>query len=126
MNNGVYRNGWSYNQTSIGTPFINTVSSIPNASNLLFNNNRVEAFYLGILGVINNTINSEIRVSNSKNISAYTSPVSKIKNQFSGLISLNYSPLFLDKSVVKLSVAIDSGELYSNNYGFNLGLKKNW
>ena len=126
FNNGVYRNGWSYNQTSIGTPFINNVSSSTNYSNLLFNNNRVESFYLGISGVINNTINSEIRISNSKNVGAYVSPFSKIKNQFSGLISLNYSPLFLENAVIKLSVSMDSGELFKDNFGIYLGLKKNW
>ena len=120
LNNGVYLNGWSYNQTSIGTPFINSVSS----TRLLFNNNRVETFYFGILGVINNSISSEIRVSNSRNFGAYTSPFSKIKNQFSGSISLNYSPLFLENIVIKLSVAIDNGELYKDNFGFYLGLKK--
>ena len=123
FNNGVYRNGWSYNQTSLGTGFINNLA--PNTSGLFFSNNRVDAFYLGILGVINNSINLEIRISNSKNAGTYTSSLSKIKGQSSGLVNLSYSPSFLDNSVVKLSVAIDNGELY-NNYGFHLGLKKNW
>ena len=126
FNNGVYRNGWSYQQTPLGTPFINNISSITNASNLFFNNNRVEAFYLGVSGIINNNINSEIRISNSKNAGTYPYPLSKVKNQFSGLISLNFSPSFLDKSVIKLSVAMDSGELYEDNFGFYLGVKKNW
>jgi hypothetical protein len=126
FNNGVYRNGWSYNQTSLGTPFINNVPSITNASNLFFNNNRVEAFYLSVLGVINNSINTEIKVSNSKNVGTYIAPLLKVKNQFSGLISLNYAPSFLEKSVIKLSIAIDSGELYKDNFGFYLGLKKGW
>lgn len=124
FNNSVYRNGWSYNQTSLGTAFINNASSITNASNLFFNNNRVEAFYLGVLGVINNSINSEIRISNSRNVGIYQSPFLKAKNQLSGLISLNYSPLFLEKTAIKLSVAIDSGELYKDNFGFYLGLRK--
>jgi len=126
FNNGVYKDGWSYNQTTLGTPFINTVSSIPNTTGLLFNNNRVEAFYLGVLGVINNNINSEIRISNSKNTGIYQSSFLKVKNQFSGLISINYSPLFLEKTVIKLSLAFDSGELYKDNVGFYLSLKKNW
>ncbi len=126
FNNGVYRNGWSYNQVSLGTPFINNVSSVTNNTGLFFNNNRVEAFYLGVSGIINNNVNTEIRISNSKNVGTYTYPFAKIKNQFSGLVSLNYSPSFLEKAVIKLSVAMDSGELYNNNFGFYLGLKKNW
>jgi Capsule assembly protein Wzi len=126
FNNGVYRNGWSYNQTSVGTAFINNISSITNASSLFFNNNRTEAFYLGISGVINNKINSEIRISNSKNAGTYPYPFLKVKNQFSGLISLNYSPPFLEKAVINLSIAMDSGELYKDNFGFYLGLKKSW
>jgi hypothetical protein len=126
FNNGVYKDGWSYKQTSLGTPFINNVSGIANTTGLFFNNNRVETFYLGILGVINNTIYSEIRISNSKILGIYQSSFLKIKNQFSGLISLNYSPIFLDKTIIKLSIAIDSGELYKDSVGFYLGLKKNW
>ena len=126
FNNGVYRNGWSYNQNSLGTAFINNVSSITNASNLFFNNNRVEAIYLGVLGIINNNISSEVRISNSKNVGTYSYPFTKAKNQFSGLISLNYSPYFLEKSVIKLSVVMDSGELYDDSFGFYLGLRKNW
>ena len=125
FNNGVYKNGWSYNQNSLGTAFINNVLDVANTTGLFFNNNRVEAFYLGILGAISNNIHSEIRISNSKNAGIYQSPFLKVKNQFSGLISLNYFPLFLEKAVIKLSFAIDSGELYEDNFGFYLGLKKN-
>ncbi|MEA5461290.1 capsule assembly Wzi family protein [Arcicella sp. LKC2W] len=127
FNNGVYRDGWSYNQTSIGTAFINNTSIIiTNAPNLFFNNNRVEAFYLGIFGTINSSINSEIRISNSRNAGTYPYPLVKVKNQFSGLMSLNYSPSFLENSMVKLSVSMDNGEFYNDNYCFHLGLKKNW
>ena len=126
FNNGVYRDGWSYNQTSLGTAFINNDLNITNTSNLFFNNNRVEAFYLGILGAINNSLNSEIRISNTKNAGIYPYPLSRVKSQFSGLINLNYSPPFLEKSVINLSIAMDSGELYNNNFGFYLGLKKSW
>ena len=126
FNNGVYRKGWSYQQTSLGTPFISNVSNVINDSNLFFNNNRIEAFYLGVLGIINNKVNSEIRISNSKNAGIYSYPFARVKNQFSGLISLNYSPLFLEKSVINLSFAMDSGELYKDNFGFYLGLRKSW
>ena len=126
FNNSVYRDGWSYHQTSVGTPFINNISNINNFSNLFFTNNRIEAFYLGILGVINKSINSEIRISNTKNAGIYPFPFEKIKNQFSGLISLNYSTSFLEDSVIKLSIAMDSGELYKDNFGFYLGIKKKW
>ncbi|PWK21404.1 capsule assembly protein Wzi [Arcicella aurantiaca] len=126
FNNGVYKNGWSYNQTSLGTSFINNLSGITNTTNLFFNNTRAEAFYLGVLGVINNNISSEIRIANIKNAGTYESSFLKVKNQFSGLISLNYSPLFLEKTIIQLSFAIDSGELHKDCVGFYLGLKKNW
>jgi hypothetical protein len=126
FNNGVYKDGWSYKQASLGTAFINNFSSIANNTGLFFNNNRAEAFYLGILGVINNNIHSEIRISNSKNAGIYQASFLKVKNQFSGLISLNYSPIFLEKTVIKFSFAVDSGELFKDSVGFYLGLKKNW
>ena len=124
FNNGVYRNGWSYNQTSLGTAFIDNVSIINNASNLFFNNNRVEVFYLGILGVINNNITSEIRISNSKNIGVYTNPFSKIKNQFSGIITLSMPSGIIGKSSLIFSVSYDNGNLLSNSLGTHIGLRK--
>ena len=100
FNNGVYRNGWIYNNHIIGTPFINQYkdSKIENISN-----NRVESFYLG-MGLSAFEIPVNIRVSYTNNYGRYSNPLLakeqlnvfvqttfNLKNNFNLLTSLSNS-----------------------------------
>ncbi len=126
LNNSVYKDGWSYNKISLGTAFINNVPSITNTANLFFNNNRVEAFYLGIISSINKNIETEIKFSNSKNLGLYSNSILNSKNQFSGLVNINYIPIFSKHTIIRLSIAGDKGDLYKDNLGLSLSIKKSW
>ncbi|MBN2482463.1 MAG: hypothetical protein JXB19_12045, partial [Bacteroidales bacterium] len=57
FNNSYYRQGWSYNGSGIGTPFINPVNVVkdgfPSAPGNFFINNRVIAIHVGIAGMLN-------------------------------------------------------------------------
>ena len=126
LNNGVYRNGWSYNQASIGTPFINTVSSIPNASNLFFNNNRVEAFHLGSYITVNNDIKTKLKLSYSLNSGVYSNSSPKIETQFSGILEA-YKPLKKNSNTnIVINLSVDSGSLFSSFIGGYVGLIRVW
>jgi hypothetical protein len=126
FNNGVYRNGWSYNQTSLGTPFINNVSSITTVSNLFFNNNRIEAFYLGSYIVINSDIKAKLKLSYSLNSGVYPNSSLKIKNQFSGIIEA-YKPLKKNSNTnIVINLSADSGSLFSSFIGGYIGLSRVW
>ena len=126
FNNGVYRNGWSYNQTSIGTPFINNVSSSTNYSNLSFNNNRVEAFYLGILGVINKNTRLNICLSHSYNLGTYISPSYKYRSQYSYVLGFDKYLEKYSNTFLAIKFALDSGDLLPQSIGGSIGLKKSW
>ena len=125
FNNGVYRNGWSYNQNSIGTSFINNVSTT-SLTSLFFNNTQVQAFYFGILGQVNETITTEIRLSYSKNFGSYSIPFDKSKEQFSGVIKILKSLRKYNNATAFVNVAFDSGSLFSSSFGGYFGVKKEW
>ena len=126
FNNSVYRNGWSYNQTSLGTAFINNVSNVFSSSSLFFNNTRVEAFYLGLAGLINENIKTEIILSNSKNWGIYNNSFDKPKEQFSGLLKMRKMLNRFENTTVFLNFAFDSGSLFNASFGCYLGIKKEW
>lgn len=49
FNNSVYREGWTYLRNSLGTPFmtLDSETDINKGESIYFDNNRVEAYYLG-------------------------------------------------------------------------------
>lgn len=127
FNNSVYRDGWTYDQTSIGTAFINNVSVI-NSSNIYFNNNRVQAYYLGITGLFNETIITSIRISNSRNLGTYNTPFENRnpKEQFSILLKISKTLNNCENTAFFCSLAFDSGSLSNSAFGGYLGIKKGW
>jgi hypothetical protein len=125
LNNGVYRNGWSYNQNSIGTSFINNVSTT-GLTSLFFNNSQVQAFYMGISGQMNEVISTEIRLSYSKNIGSYSIPFDKPKEQFSGVLKMIKTLRKYNHTIAFVNLAFDSGNLFSSSFGGYLGVRKEW
>jgi hypothetical protein len=125
FNNGVYRNGWSYNQNSIGTSFINNVSTKKPIS-LFYNNSRVQALYMGISGQVKDNITTEIRLSYSKNFGSYSVPFDKTEDQYSGIIKV-FKPLRkYNNTVAFVNLAFDRGNLFSTSLGGYLGIRKGW
>ena len=121
FNNVVYTNGWSYNQTSLGTPFINNATDF---SGLVFTNNRVEAFYLGILGVINENVRTELKLSYSLNSPTYSNNLDIIKYQYSGILKINKPLNKYDNTIAFINFAFDSGSLLISSLGIYFGIKK--
>jgi hypothetical protein len=125
FNNGVYRNGWSYNLNSIGTGLINNISTT-NLTSLFFNNSRVQAFYMGIAGQIKGDIKTELRFSYSNNFGSYSIPFDKSKEQFSGVIKLAKSLRKYNNTIAFVNLAFDTGNLFNSSLGGFLGVRKEW
>jgi len=74
FNHGQYIEGWSYNGTSLGTPFITTRDDIrkdlPSAPEEYFVNNRLIAFHIGCEGTVKK-VNYLLKVSWSQNYGTY-------------------------------------------------------
>lgn len=125
FNHGVYRNGWSYNNTAIGTSFINNISAT-NLTGSFNNNNRVSAIYIGILGQLSKDTKTEIKLSLTNNSGTYSNPFDKSKNQYSGILKLTKSIKKYSNTDIFFNIAYDSGSLFSPVLGSYFGVHRNW
>ena len=130
FNNQQVRDGWSYYDRTIGTPFIpptsDTYPKYPTYADNFTSNNRVMVFHLGLKGSLYQSVNWYTKLSYSSNSGAYLAPFAGSPTQFSGLIALQTKLNILGGTLLKGSVAADIGDLYPKNYGFTLGLRKDF
>ncbi|HEV7380604.1 MAG TPA: hypothetical protein VGN64_12480, partial [Dyadobacter sp.] len=118
----------SYHIRTIGTPFIppsaDTKWKYPAYADNHTSNNRVLVVHAGLRGTIAQKIEWYTKLSYSNNSGAYLAPFSA--DQFSGLLAFQSRLNFLGGTTVKGSFAADIGKLYPTNYGFSLGLRKDF
>ena len=121
-NNKLY-NGWFNYGMIIGTPLV--TSPIYNSSHRIRSeNNRVEAFHLGIEGQPFRSIGYRVLLTKSNNWGSYDLPFLQIKENLSGLFELSYTPAKLKGWSATASFAFDNGDLYSDNSGAMLTVRK--
>ncbi|SEI51882.1 Capsule assembly protein Wzi [Dyadobacter koreensis] len=127
FNHTQVRDGWSYYDRTIGTPFIapttDTQWKWPKYADSFTSNNRVAVYHLGLRGTFLRKMVWTTKMSYSSNIGTYDQPFPSI-NQFSGLITMQGKINLFGGTILKGSVAADLGELYPDTYGFTLGLRK--
>jgi hypothetical protein len=128
FNNAQVRDGWSYYDRTIGTPFIPPTSDTkwkwPIYGNMFTSNNRVSVFHAGLKGTLLGQVQWTGKFSVSSNAGTYDIPFETYPKQFSGLLALQTRINFLGGVLVKGSVALDAGDLYPKSFGFSFGLKK--
>lgn len=128
FNNSLYISGWSYNQNIIGTPLITSLSSI---NNVLINthnygnvpqtyiaNNRVIGFNIALSGKTPK-MNFTTKLLWTNNLGLYSSRLSA--KQFSFFQQINYQ---LRQYTLVTNISIDRGQLFTNNLGCYLGLRR--
>ena len=114
---------WQQYGMIIGTPLI--TSCLYNKNHRLeIYNNRVEAFHLGLSGHPTNELTYRMLVTKSHNWGTYSVPFIEMNSNLSGLIEVSYMPRWAKGFSTSLSYAFDDGELYGNNKGVMLGIKK--
>jgi hypothetical protein len=136
----IYRNGWTYNDIGLGTPFITTRAyvrdSLPNAWHENFINNRVKVFHFGFQGSIQNW-DYTIKCSWSKNYGTYYTTdeeqTTDIPNpgkdgvfgeqkQFSAYLACYRA---IGKGFnLGCTTAFDVGDLYYNSFGILFSVSK--
>ncbi|WP_255039362.1 capsule assembly Wzi family protein [Lacihabitans soyangensis] len=127
-NHNQYLDGWSYNGSNIGSPFIipRTELNLLNDtaySSYMFLYNRVKALYLGAENNFwNMTFLTKISVSSNFGQRDGSFPDRK---QFAGNISCT-KEFVKSKSSVILNVGLDRGDLLPQNLGVQLAWKKLW
>ena len=116
-------NGWFNYGMIIGTPLVS--SPIYNKDGtLMIYNNRVEAFHIGIEGSPARWLEYRVLFTRSNNWGTYANPFTDIKQNTSGLVEMTFKPKTLKGWNVTASFAFDKGELYGNNYGAMLTVKR--
>lgn len=116
--------GWFNYGMVIGTPLV--TSPIYNKNNNLeCYNNRVEAYHFGIEGEPLKNLLYRIMLTSSNNWGTYRVPFTDIKENISGLFEITYSHEKLKDWSITASFAFDKGELYGNNRGGMISIRKN-
>jgi hypothetical protein len=130
FNNQQVRDGWSYYDRTIGTPFIPPTSQTnwkwPNYADNFTSNNRVLLYHLGLKGTLFRKVQWQTKLSYSSNSGTYLERFKGSPNQFSGLIAVQTKVNVLGGMTLKGAYAADIGELYRKTYGFMLGLRKDF
>jgi hypothetical protein len=122
FNNGVFSEGWTYLRRGVGTPFItlDTETDLNKTSKMFFDNNRVEAFYLG--GEYQrNQDNFLFRASMTNSFGNYGQVWSSIKRQYSLGVQWKRKVDFYGESTLKVNFGFDLGQwLNKNTFGANI------
>ncbi len=136
FNHAQFRDGWSYQHKTIGTPFItpamNANGTYPYGT--FTRNNRVHAFHIGLSGtllrnsvaLLSGPVTYQGKFSLSRNFGSYPEPYPSPIYQFSGWVSA-VAPLRLVSGLaLTTSLAYDQGGLYPTTLGIYVGLRKAW
>ena len=133
--NFLYRSGWTYENRTLGTPFIlfkgNTIS-----------NNVLVGHHLGLTGRLSQNINYRTLISYTRNYGVQDdwvtqgsdsipndsdviiAPVGEFRtDQYSLLVEFDYQIKSIEGLGIKFKVGSDIGELYDDNLGMMLGLQ---
>ncbi len=142
-NNGLYYNGWTYYGHPMGMPLYHTYYMAkayapdwePN-NDVIFVNNRVKGFHIGIEGELFNSLDYILKSTYSKNYGSYGEEYIKRhswekdpeffykggKSQWYSNLSFFYSNKNWGNLNFKTSISYDIGELYSA-FGIMFGLE---
>ncbi|GAB3986923.1 capsule assembly Wzi family protein [Spirosoma daeguense] len=135
FNHQQFRDGWSYRQHTIGTPFIppNLGPQNQYPYGTFTGNNRVVVFHVGMAGVLPiegsllaGPVTYQTKLSFSRNFGTYDIPYRPIRNQFSMFANVSIPLSILGGIHLNGSLAADAGTLYKSGIGTFLSIKKNW
>lgn len=128
FNHTQVRDGWSYFDRTLGTPFITptseTIWKFPNYGDAFTSNNRVWVFHAGLGGTLSRNIEWSTKLSYSSNNGVYDLLFPTTVYQFSGLVRVQARMNWLGGTILTGSVATDVGGLYPNSFGGMLSLRK--
>jgi Capsule assembly protein Wzi len=118
FNSGIYRNGWTYLNQTLGTPFINKINN--GDSNLT--NNVVEMYHLGLLSSWwQIPINTHLSYSSNYGKLGVKTPIISVLSVF---IQAQFR---MKKNIqVQTTLSFDNNSLKGINAGLGVTLKKNY
>ena len=85
---------------------------------------QVRAFHLGVAGYILPELRYKVLASYRESWGSAFLPALEVRDNFSYAVELNYTPERFKGWEVGLSLGQDIGDLYGNNFGAGISLKK--
>ena len=123
FNNGVYRSGQTYHKMAMCSPLAPV--RVDDGISTGFSANRFVSHHLGMQGMLTNGLYWKTLFTATRYLGNYSDPYIPEKNQVSGLLEFSCKSQKLPFDVM-LSFAFDSGTLYENALGLQLGISKQW
>jgi hypothetical protein len=123
FNNTIYRSGYTFFGRSIGSPFFTPAEEDGNGITKGVSNNSFIAYHTGFGGKLANNLRYKTLLSYSINEGTKATPFSNSRNQFSGLLDLNYETSKLPFSI-SLGLGVDGGSLLDDSFGVYIKLFK--
>lgn len=115
--------GWQHWGMAIGNPLL--TSPIYNADHtLVFTNNRVQAWHIGMDGQPSDELTWKMLFSFTRNWGSYYMPFLDVKKQQYYLFEVGYAPKHLRGWTGTFSLGIDHGNVVGNNTGVQLRIRK--
>lgn len=123
FNNTIYRSGYTFFGRTIGSPFFTPAEEDENGITNGVSNNSFIAYHTGFGGKLANNLHYKTLLSYSINEGTKAVPFSSNRNQFSGLVDLNYATPKLPFSI-SLGLGVDGGSLLDDSFGVYVKLLK--
>lgn len=128
FNNSQYREGWTYQDRVIGTPFLTRRQDIravyQNSSGWAIVNNRVQVFHAAVRATVARQVELRAKLSYSRNYGIPEIFLPGPPAQLSTLVQAGIPLRVLGGSYLTAAFAADHGNLYENAVGGFLGLRK--
>lgn len=129
FNHAIYQSGWTYYGHTIGTPLITSPvhNGLERFSGLpahRIHNNRVRAHHLGFEGTLLSNWNYRSLITWSRNYGRHSVPFDNPADQLSVMLEVSRQ-LPRHGLQLSLTIAADRGELYGDNHGLMLNVRKN-
>lgn len=121
-NNFIYEQGWAYNKMGIGNPLL-TSPIFDKTSSIKFRNNRIIAHHIGLQGILPYNTNYKFVISYVQNLGTFSYPMHRREN-ISTLAELHKN--FNLNWMLKISLSNDFGEMYDDNFGFLISIRRNF
>lgn len=115
--------GWTHWGRSIGTPLV--ASPMYNDNGILyFKYTRVKAFHIGVSGKLSDELRYRFMMSFNKTWGTVFRPLIEPLENFSAMAEFIYTPQKLDNWQFTASLAGDAGEIYGDNLGLRINVRK--
>nr|WP_293833169.1 capsule assembly Wzi family protein [uncultured Arsenicibacter sp.] len=129
-NHSQYREGWTYQGLTLGTPFLfpntNLSQYAAGLGGPYFPNNRVTAWYLALDGVIAGGPSLMFKASLSRNRGTFNRPYPEPLPQLSAYTAIRWPLNRRKTALLCASFAVDQGDLLPVSTGSYLGLHYAW